>query len=257
VGRDEAQQPAHAEEGGDEGGGAADGPQAEVVGHQQVAFLPGLVGAGGHQRRHGEEEGELGGRLAREAEQQAADDGGAGARGAGDQRAGLGQAELERVHRGQLIDTFDPDHVLAPFGPEDDEGADDEGRRHRHRVEQRGLDRLAEDQAEHGQRQEGDADVEHEAPRRRVAAQARQHAGRSGAVFPADGQHGGGLDHDQEQLAALVVELEQVAGEDQVAGGGDGQELGEAFDQAEDQRLEQGVEIHVGSISGRRWGRRV
>jgi hypothetical protein len=37
-----------------------------------------------------------------------------------------------------------------------------------------------------------------------------------------------------EELAALVVEAEQVAGEDQVAGRGDGQELGQPLDDAED-----------------------
>jgi hypothetical protein len=37
-----------------------------------------------------------------------------------------------------------------------------------------------------------------------------------------------------EELAALVVEAEQVAGEDQVAGRGDGQEFGQPLDGAED-----------------------
>ena len=40
------------------------------------------------------------------------------------------------------------------------------------------------------------------------------------------------LDDDLEQLAALVVELQQRAGQDQVAGGGDRQEFGQPFHHA-------------------------
>ena len=54
------------------------------------------------------------------------------------------------------------------------------------------------------------------------------------------------LDHDLEQLALLVVEIEQRAHDDQVAGAGDGQELGEAFDHAEDEGLEEEDRIHEG-----------
>jgi hypothetical protein len=64
------------------------------------------------------------------------------------------------------------------------------------------------------------------------------------AVFPHHGEDGAGLDDDLEQLAPVVVEVEQVAGEDQVAGAGDRQELGEAFDHAEDQRLEEQDDVH-------------
>jgi hypothetical protein len=38
--------------------------------------------------------------------------------------------------------------------------------------------------------------------------------------------------------------VQQIAGQDQVAGGGNGKEFGEAFDKAQYQRLEQRVEIH-------------
>jgi hypothetical protein len=89
-----------------------------------------------------------------------------------------------------------------------------------------------------------------------IAAQAGDHAAEACAVLPADRQHGGGLDHDQEQLAAFVIELQQVAGEDQVSRRGHRQEFGEAFDQAQDQGLEQGMEIHVRGMRGGRRRRR-
>ena len=72
-------------------------------------------------------------------------------------------------------------------------------------------------------------------PRAGVAAQAAQYGRDLHAVLPAHGEDGAGLHDDMEELAALVVEAEQVAGEDQVAGRGDGQELGEALDRAEDE----------------------
>jgi hypothetical protein len=53
-----------------------------------------------------------------------------------------------------------------------------------------------------------------------------------------------GLDDDLEQLAARVVEVEQVAGQDQMSGRGDWQKLGESFDHAEDQRFEQQQGFH-------------
>jgi hypothetical protein len=57
-------------------------------------------------------------------------------------------------------------------------------------------------------------------------------------------QNGARLDDNLEQLAALVVEVEQIAGEDQVAGRGDRQEFGHALDDAENQGFEQEERIH-------------
>ncbi len=114
------------------------------------------------QGRNGQEEGELGGRLARQAEQQATDDGRAGAGGSGNQGESLGDAELEGIGTAHFVDRLDANLVLAPLRPQDDERPEDEGRRHGNRVEQVGLDRLAEGQAENGQRQEGDEQVEDE-----------------------------------------------------------------------------------------------
>ena len=59
------------------------------------------------------------------------------------------------------------------------------------------------------------------------------------AVFPDDGQHRAGLDHDVEHVPALVVRPQQVAGEDQVPGARDGQELGEPLHDAEEERVQE------------------
>ena len=64
------------------------------------------------------------------------------------------------------------------------------------------------------------------------------------AILPDNRQDGAGLDDDLEQLAALVVEIEQVAGEDQVAGRRDRQEFGQPFDDAENESLEEKNGIH-------------
>ena len=53
------------------------------------------------------------------------------------------------------------------------------------------------------------------------------------------------LDDDFEQLAAIVVEIEQIAGENQMAGRGDRQEFGQPFDDAENQGFEEKNRIHA------------
>jgi hypothetical protein len=71
-----------------------------------------------------------------------------------------------------------------------------------------------------------------------------QHGSNAGTVFPDHRQDGTGLDDDFKQLAALVVELEQFPGQDQVAGGGDGQKFGQPLDNAENGCLEQKQGVH-------------
>ena len=53
------------------------------------------------------------------------------------------------------------------------------------------------------------------------------------AVFPAYRQDGTQLDDDFEYLSPVIIEVEQVACDDQVTGAGDGQKFGRAFDDAE------------------------
>ena len=69
--------------------------------------------------------------------------------------------------------------------------------------------------------------------------------GQALAVDDHDGEDGAGLDRDVEDLALVVGEAEQRAGEDQVAGARDRQEFGQAFDDPHDRGLEQHNEIQT------------
>jgi hypothetical protein len=144
----------------------------------------------------------------------------------------LRQADLQRVERRHVVDLTDAHHALPPLGPQDHEAAEDEGARHDHRSEQVRLDRLAEQEAEHDRRQEADADVDDEAPRALAAAELRDGVAQPLPVHQHHGEDRAGLDRDVEDLALVVGEAEQRAGENQVAGAGDRQELGETFDDA-------------------------
>ena len=65
------------------------------------------------------------------------------------------------------------------------------------------------------------------------------------AVFPAHRENRRKLDRDFKHLALLVVEIEQLTCENQVAGAGNRQEFGQAFDHAEDECFQEQQEVHV------------
>jgi len=241
---DVAQQPAHGQEGGDERGQTAHYEQAQVRGVQQLAMLEHIVEGGGEQGGDGEEEGEFGGGAPIQAEEQTADDGGTGAGGPGDQRQGLGTADLQGVLPSHVVDPVDPHWVPAPLGPQDQHSADDEGGGHHDGIEHVGLDRLGEQEPQQRRRQEGQDQIDGKAPGTPVRGQPGDHLTDLGPVLPHHGEDGRQLDGDLEYLAALVVEVEQIAGHDQVAGAGDGEELGQALDDAEDQGFQQEDKVH-------------
>ena len=115
-----------------------------------MTILHEFVGARSEKRRDREKERELGRRTPRQAEQHAADDRCARARRAGNQRQRLRASDAERVgppHRVDVVDTnITRPALLSPFGPQDDERADDERERDRDRREQHRFDELAEQQ---------------------------------------------------------------------------------------------------------------
>src|ERR1035437_5744237 len=69
---------------------------------------------------------------------------------------------------------------------------------------------------------------------------------------PAHRQNGGKLNHDLEQLALLVVPVEQAADDDQVTGARDRQEFGQSLDDAEKHSLNRNYKIHVSALADRR-----
>ncbi len=94
-------------------------------------------------------------------------------------------------------------------------------------------------------------EIRHEALRVTIVEQAFQRERDTGAEFPAYGQDRAGLNHDLEHLGAIAGVAQQRSGDDQVSGRGDGNEFGQALDDAEDQRDEQ-----RGMIQGYAQGRR-
>ena len=223
------------------------------VGHrQQRALLVQAVRARADQRRDRQVEREVGGGLARQPEQHAADDGGAAAAGARDHRQRLHQADLERVPGAHLVDVVNArGDVRAPFGPEDHEAAEDEGAGHHRRREQVRLDRLAEQQPQNHRGHERDQHVEREALRLLLG---RQRHDRVADLLPVDEDHredGAGLDRDVEDLGLLVVEAQQRARQDQVAGARNRKELGQPFDHPHHRGLGQQYNVHARSSKER------
>jgi hypothetical protein len=163
-------------------------------------------------------------------------------RGAGDQREGLGDAHLDGVHRAHLVDGLDAHGVVLALGPQDHEGAEMKAVATGIGANRWALMALpkARPSTASGRK------AMNRLSTRRLASGSRPRPAkvRTLAVFPHHGEDGAGLDDDLEQLAPVVVEVQQVAGEDQVAGAGDRQEFGQAFDHAEDQRLEEQDDVH-------------
>ena len=98
---------------------------------------------------------------------------------------------------------------------------------------------------DHRGRQEGHDDGSGKAQRQRLAPHHAGHGAEDlGAVEHAHGEDGAELDHDLEDLAGRSLEVQHLLGEDDVAGRGDRQELGEALDDADQHRLPDQRQVH-------------
>ena len=109
------------------------------------------------------------------------------------------------------------------------------------------LDRLADQQAHDDRRQETDEHVEGKALGFRVGPQARDRVFQALHVDQDDGEDGACLNGDLEDLgffrARCRRESHHRIGQDQVAGAGDGQELGQPLDDAHQRGLEEQHQI--------------
>ena len=101
------------------------------------------------------------------------------------------------------------------------------------------LDRLGEQHAEHGGRQEADAHVDGETLCARIAAQAGDGFAQTLRIDEHHREDRAGLDRDVEHLALLVGEAEQRSGEDQMSGRRDWQEFGQPLDDAHEGGLDE------------------
>ena len=134
--------------------------------------------------------------------------------------------------------------MRAPLGPQDENAADDERERHGDGREQNGFDRILEEEAEHGERDECEEYVERETLRAAFRGQRPHDAPQPRAVLPAHGQNRGELDDDVEYLRLFAVEADQLSGDDQVAGARNGKEFGKTLDNSEKKRLEVEGRLH-------------
>jgi hypothetical protein len=137
--------------------------------------------------------------------------------------------------------------VALSLGPQDDQTTDHEGAGNDWRVEQVFLDRLAERQPEHHGGRERDRHVGDEAARLHAVAQARHGVAQPLPVDDDHRQHRAALDRDVEHLGLGVGHAEQRAGEDQVPGRRDRQELGQPLDHAHHRGLGQQQRIQPAS----------
>ncbi|KAG0164291.1 hypothetical protein DFQ28_008020 [Apophysomyces sp. BC1034] len=133
---------------------------------------------------------------------------------------------------------------MRRFNPQQDDTADDQRNRYRHRREQHRLDVFFEQQACHDGRKARDDHVDYKTARRRLGSQPQNHTDNACAVFPAYREDCAKLDRNVEDLAAITSEIDQFAHQDQVSCTGYGKKFGQPFHQAEHQRLEQQQQIH-------------
>ena len=101
---------------------------------------------------------------------------------------------------------------------------------------------LVQEDAEEGGRQKGDEDTEHEAARARVARQVGDDLPEASGIDSEQGQDGAELDEHGE--AANALETKHILGQQEMRGGGNRKKLGEAFDYAEDNGIDDRLEVH-------------
>ena len=179
-------------------------------------------------------------------------DRGAGARHAGDQREALDETDDQPVDGADRVLAAQPALPLEgrvhPLGDDDDDAPDDERRGHHPEAAQRSGDDVAREEADEADRDRADDD----GPRQPVVGVAT----RLGVAQPAeprereahevleevDERRGDGADLDEGRVGrhrrVVDLEAEQLLRDGQVPRRGDGEVLGETFDNAEDDGVE-------------------
>ena len=248
---EEADQPAHGEGRGE--GGHREAQQHRTCAQRLEERLPlsllrgeqvlrELEGAGRAERRDPQQERELGGGGRAQAEQDAARDRHHRARGARPHRDALEESDGEGVAVAQRLDAAARVRIAAPVEPDHPHAAHEQREEHRPRGEEVLLDRVVEQGSEERRGKEGRCHVEQQAPAGGVAPhEAPEHLRDARPVEAEHGENRPALDRDLEggeRLAALgALESQQPGREDQMPRRRDGQELGHALDEAEDDGL--------------------
>ena len=130
----------------------------------------------------------------------------------------------------------DANPMVAALGPQDQQPADDERERDRGRVEtEYVLIQSPNASPSTASGVNAIATLATKRRARRVVDEPAQDLPVARAILPDHGHDGAGLDHDREHFRALVVEAEQLLRDDQMPGARDRKELGQSFDNPEDQ----------------------
>jgi len=226
---DVAQQPAHANPSADERQHQAHGKHRCVGNAQQLTLFVQAVRPCTDERGNGQVKRKVGGRLARQAQQHATNDGRAAAAGAGNHGQALHQAHFQSVEGRHGFHRFDACRLngwlffalrlgTAPaLGPQDDEAADDERARDHSGREQMRFDELAKQQAQHHGGHKGDQHIQGKALRLALAGQRHHGAENLLPVHDDDCQDRAGLNGNVKHLALVIVEPQQRARQNQMA----------------------------------------
>src|SRR5262249_55477503 len=121
--------------------------------------------------------------------------------------------------------------------PQDEGCRDDPGRK------EHAFDEVMEHGSDHGSRQERDDDREREVPRRGAARQVENRTPEFAPVEDYDGENGSELDDNLEDLSHGLGKIDEIAGEYEMPGRRDRQELGYTLDDAEANGLRPNMEV--------------
>ena len=122
---------------------------------------------------------------------------------------------------------------------EDDEAADDQRRRHGERIEEIGLEKIRDKNADDGGGKEGHERVDDEALLDGLRKETAEHPDDPHPVVPADRKDRPRLNGDDERVRRRIRESHEVRRHDQMPSRTHRKEFSEAFDDAEEGGLQQ------------------
>ena len=160
---DVVHQEADGQNGDDKRHDAADQQRAGLANRKDAAARQELDELEARRARHdrdGQEEGELGRAGAAHAAEQAADDGGAAAGGAGDERQHLPRTDEKRLPVGDAAQLGGGGHAGAALDEDERDAVDDQHDRDDDAVIKMCVDPVVQRQTQHGGGQAGDDDLE-------------------------------------------------------------------------------------------------
>src|SRR5687768_4099966 len=143
-----------------------------------------------------------------------------------------------------VFDPFHVHHMRSALCPKNQKATDYECQRDRHRMKQVLLDGFDEQQTQNCGWQKRDQEIQHEAICILTGADVRHYMPQLDAIFPAYRQNRAKLNDDGKYLALVVIEVEQIADQNQVTSGRNRKKFRQTFDYAKDEPLEEKKPVH-------------